>query len=80
MDFLSLLPGIIITLIFIIFIVIFVLWIINSVVYKVPQVATFASDFKVMTKHLWKYNLKWKTITDFWSWTWKALRYFEKKV
>jgi len=54
-------------------------WLYNSLKYKVPQVWTFCSDFKVMRKNLWKYNLKWKKIVDLWSWTWKVLRFFEKE-
>lgn len=52
---------------------------ISWVFYKVPQVSTFKSDFLVMKKNLWKYNLKWKKIVDLWSWIWKTLRFFEKE-
>lgn len=67
-------------------IVIFIFWVFvyflslkNSLKYKVPQVSTFDSDFRVLEKYLWKYNLKWKKIIDFWSWIWKIIRFFEKK-
>ena len=61
------------------FIIIFIIWVINIIIYKVPQVCTFSSDFKVMKTYLSKYKLKWKTIIDLWSWTWKTLRFFEKE-
>jgi len=68
------------------FIVLLIIWfflyfgsMINSFRYKVPQVWTFSSDFKVLRKWLWKYNLKWKTIADLWSGSWKVLRFFEKE-
>lgn len=32
-----------------------------------------------MRKWLIKYNLKWKTIADLGSWSWKVLRFFEKE-
>lgn len=65
--------------IFLLFIILYILSIINSIKYKVPQVCTFWSDFKVMINNLSKYNLEWKKIIDLWSWTWKVLRFFEKK-
>lgn len=70
----------IITLIsFLIFIWFFLLSVINSIIYKVPQVATFNSDFKVMKKGLVKYKINWKKLVDLWSWTWKSLRFFERE-
>ena len=57
----------------------YVLSIVNSIVYKVPQVASFNSDLKVMRKWLTKYNLKWKCLIDMWSWTGKMLRFFERE-
>ena len=60
-------------------IIIYILSIKNSIFYKVPQVSTFSSDFKIMKKYLWKYNIKWKKIIDLWSWIWKTLRFFEKE-
>ena len=61
------------------FVVIFAIWLKNTIIYEVPQVSTFWSDYKVMKNQLWKYNLKWKTIVDLWSWRWWALRFFEKE-
>ena len=60
-------------------IIIYILSIKNSIFYKVPQVSTFSSDFKIMKKYLWKYNIKWKKIIDLWSWSWKTLRFFERE-
>jgi len=65
--------------IFVIFTVLYFISLANSIFYKVPQVSTFNSDFKVMKKWLWKYNLKWKSIADLWSGRWKTLRFFEKE-
>ncbi len=64
---------------FFILVIIFSLSVYNSIRYKVPQVWTFSSDFEVMKKYLWKYNLKWKKLVDLWSWSWKVLRFFEKQ-
>lgn len=70
----------IILLIWILFIAyLYVLSIINSMIYKVPQVASFNSDLRVMRKWLTKYNLKGKKLIDMWSWTGKMLRFFEKE-
>ena len=62
-----------------IFLILYINSIINSIKYKVPQVWTFSSDFKVMKKWLWKYNLKWKKLADLWSGSWKSLRFFESE-
>jgi len=56
----------------------YILSIINYKKYIVPQVATFDEDIKILKKILEKYNLNWKRIIDFWSWSWKMLRFFEK--
>lgn len=64
---------------YVIFVTLLIISIANSIFYKVPQVWTFSSDFKVMRDKLWKYNLKWKSLVDLWSWTWKVLRFFEKE-
>lgn len=56
----------------------YVLSLFNSFRYKVPQVGTFQSDFKVMKKWLQKYNLSWKKMVDLWCGTGKVLRFFEK--
>ena len=70
----------IILLIWILFIAyLYVLSIINSMIYRVPQVASFNSDLRVMRKWLKKYNLAWKKLIDMWSWTGKMLRFFEKE-
>jgi len=79
MHYLEVILWIIFIIIFIIFLLLFLLSIINSFRFKVPQVSTFKSDFKVMKKWLKKYNLEWKKIADLWSWTWKVLRFFEKE-
>jgi hypothetical protein len=57
----------------------YVLSIVNSIIYKVPQVASFNSDLRVMRKWLVKYNLKWKKLIDMWSGTGKMLRFFERE-
>jgi len=51
---------------------------INYIKYKVPQVSTFGSDFQILKKNLWKYNLEWKKILDMWSWIGKVMRFLEK--
>jgi len=51
----------------------------NSIKYKVPQISTFNSDFKVLEKYLWNYDVEWKKIVDLWCWIWKVVRFFEKK-
>jgi hypothetical protein len=63
------------------FIAIFILSLYNSIKYWVPQVWTFASDFKVMKKYFKKskkFKLKWKKIVDLWSWTGKVIRFFDE--
>lgn len=57
----------------------YILSIFNSIYYKIPQVASFNSDLKVMKKWLAKYDLKWKKLIDMWSGTGKILRFFEKE-
>lgn len=52
---------------------------INSIVYKVPQISSFKSDLIVMRKWLVKYNLEWKNFIDMWSWIWKIIRFFENE-
>lgn len=79
MHYIQTILAIIFIIFFILFIFMYLLSIFNSIKYKVPQVWTFKSDFKVMRKYLSKYNLEWKNIVDLWSWTWKALRFFEKE-
>lgn len=79
MEFLQLAFAIIFLIFFSIFILLYLNSLLNSIIYKVPQVWTFASDFKVMRSWLKKYNLKWKKLVDLWSWTWKVLRFFEKE-
>ena len=79
MYYLQLFFYILVVSLFSIFVIVFIKSIINIIRYKVPQVWTFASDFKVMKKHLWKYDLSWKKLADLWSWTWKVLRFFEKE-
>jgi len=51
---------------------------VNMFLYGVPQVSTFASDFKVMKKWLKKYKLKNKKIVDLGSGTGKVLRFLER--
>lgn len=57
----------------------YVLSIVNSIIYRVPQVASFNSDLKVMRAWLKKYNLAGKCLIDMWSGTGKMLRFFEKE-
>ena len=71
--------SIIIIIIIILIIIIVFISLLNSIIYKVPLVWTFLSDFNVMKKWLKKYNLKWKYLVDLWSWTWKVLRFFERE-
>ncbi len=52
---------------------------VNNIKYKVPQVSTFSSDFKILKENLWKYDLKGKKMADLWSWIWKIIRFFEKE-
>lgn len=70
---------IIFTIILCIIVYIYFLSLINTFYYKVPQVASFNSDLKVMRAWLQKYNLAWKKLIDMWSWSWKILRFFEKE-
>jgi|SaaInlV_110m_DNA_1040235.scaffolds.fasta_scaffold04232_3 hypothetical protein len=79
MYYINLTIQIIILLSFSVFFILFINSIINSVRFKVPQVWTFPSDFRVMKKWLWKYKLSWKNLVDLWSGSWKALRFFEKE-
>ena len=53
-------------------------WIISSIKYWIPQVWTYSSDFLLINKYLKNLNWKWKRLLDLWSWTWRALRFFEK--
>jgi len=71
--------DLIIVALFFIFAILFSLSVFNWIRYKVPQVWTFSSDFKIMKKYLKKYNLAWKSLVDLWSWSWKVLRFFEKQ-
>lgn len=70
---------IIVIVLFLIGVFIYFLSLKNSLKYKVPQVSTFSSDFVVLEKYLWKYDLKWKKIVDLWCGIWKVVRFFEKK-
>lgn len=79
MNFIQIIFIILILLPFIFFTWLILLSVKNSIKYKVPQVATFSSDFKVMKKWLKKYQLKWKILVDLWSWTWRSIRFFERE-
>lgn len=58
---------------------IYILWIRNSIKYGIPQVWTYNSDFILIRKYFDNLsNHKWKRLIDLWSWTWWALRFFEK--
>ncbi len=78
MYYLEIIKITIILVILIIFVYFYILSLRNNIKYKVPQVSTFSSDFKILKKNLWKYDLKWKKWADLWSWIWKIIRFFEK--
>jgi len=69
----------VLVLIFMIISIFYLISLINNIIYKVPQVSTFKSDFKVLKDNLWKYNLEWKKIADLGSWIWKVIRFLEKE-
>ena len=79
MDYFDIIKLLIMLIVLITIVYYYILSLINSIKYKVPQVSTFPSDFKILKKNLWKYNLKGKKIADLWSWIWKVIRFFEKE-
>lgn len=79
MEYLEMIKIFLILTTFIIVTILYWVSLFNSIRYKVPQVSTFSSDFKILKENLWKYNLEWKKIIDLWSGIWKVIRFLEKE-
>jgi len=79
MDYLEMTKIIIILIILLVWTGLYFMSLINYIRFKVPQVSTFSSDFKVLKDNLWKYNLEWKKIADMWSGIGKVIRFVEKE-
>jgi len=79
MEYLEMTKIIIILTILLVWTLLYFMSLINYFRFKVPQVSTFSSDFKVLKDNLWKYNLEWKKIADMWSGIGKVIRFLEKE-
>lgn len=64
---------------FIIIMLLYALSLCNLIIYKVPHVGTYSSDFDTLREAFSYYNIKGKKIADLWSGTWKIVRLLTKE-